>query len=271
MAVASKREGSRGRHDGLLTVPELAARVVLFAHGSGPVSSRFPIPSIVPSVMAQRPPLWINRHQAGLCLAEVFADCQGHRCDTTLVALPRGGMPVAAAMATRLGLPLVTWSVRKVADPDAPEVAIGAVAAGGVAVWRNGEGAIRRATTATTHGWLRAQQEEQRRRQGLFQDPPGAQLRGRHLIVVDDGIATGMTVKAALVSLRKVGPASLALAVPVVDRAVATELGRLVERVEALAVIDDLQAVGMWFEHFEQLSDRQVLALLAANGPKPVP
>lgn len=169
---------------------------------------------------------------------------------------------MAAAMASRLGLPLATWSVRKVADPASPEVAIGAVAAGGVVVWRNGHGAIRRATTATTHGWLRAQQEELRRRQHRFGDPPGDRLRGRHLIVVDDGIATGMTVKAALVSLRQVEPATLSLAVPVVDRAVADELGRLVERIEALAVVDDLQAVGMWFEHFEQLSDEAVLALL---------
>jgi putative phosphoribosyl transferase len=80
--------------------------------------------------------------------------------------------------------------------------------------------------------------------------------------VVDDGIATGMTVKAALLSLGRVSPASLALAVPVVDREVAGELGRLVDRMEALAVVSDLQAVGMWYVHFEQLSDRQVLALL---------
>jgi putative phosphoribosyl transferase len=216
--------------------------------------------------MAHRPPLWTNRHQAGLALADAFADRQGLRRDTTLVALPRGGVPVAAAMATRLGLPLATWSVRKVADPAWPELAIGAVAAGGVVIWRNGEGAIRRATTATMHGWLRVQEQELRRRQQLFGDPPGEQLRGRHLIVVDDGIATGMTVKAALVSLRQLEPASLALAVPVVDRGVASELSRLVERLEALAVVDDLEAVGLWYAHFEQLSDGQVLALLHPAG-----
>ncbi len=212
--------------------------------------------------MVLRPPLWASRHQAGLALADAFADRQGHGGDTTLVALPRGGVPVAAAMASRLGLPLVTWSVRKVADPSWPELAIGAVAAGGVVVWRNGEGAQRRATTATEHGWLRDQELELERRQRLFGDPPGDQLRGRQLIVVDDGIATGMTVKAALLSLRRVRPASLSLAVPVVDREVAGELSQLVERMEALAVVGDLQAVGMWYEHFEQLSDREVLALL---------
>ncbi|MCP9931758.1 phosphoribosyltransferase [Cyanobium sp. AMD-g] len=214
--------------------------------------------------MVLRPPLWTSRHEAGLALAEAFTDRRGLRADTTLVALPRGGVPVAAAMAAQLELPLVTWSVRKVADPSRPELAVGAVAAGGVVVWRNGERALRRATTATRQGWLRDQELELERRQRLFGDPPGDELRGRHLIVVDDGIATGMTVKAALLSLRRVQPASMALAVPVVDREVADELGRLVERMEALAVVSDLQAVGMWYEHFEQLSDRQVLALLQA-------
>ncbi|WP_216912206.1 MULTISPECIES: phosphoribosyltransferase family protein [unclassified Synechococcus] len=212
--------------------------------------------------MVLRPPLWTSRHQAGLALAEAFADRRGLGGDTTLVALPRGGVPVAAAMASRLELPLVTWSVRKVADPSWPELAIGAVAAGGMVVWRNGAGGRQRATTATEHGWLRDQELELQRRQRRFGDPPADQLRGRHLIVVDDGIATGMTVKAALLSLRRVRPASLALAVPVVDRDVADELGHLVERMEALAVVSDLQAVGLWYEHFEQLSDRQVLALL---------
>jgi putative phosphoribosyl transferase len=212
--------------------------------------------------MVPRAPLWTSRRQAGLALAEAFVDCRGHGGDTTLVALPRGGVAVAAAMASRLGLPLVTWSVRKVADPRWPELAIGAVAAGGVVVWRHGAGGRQRATSATAHGWLRDQELERQRRQRLFGDPPGDQLGGRHLIVVDDGIATGMTAKAALLSLRRVRPASLALAVPVVDREVAGELGRLVDRMEALAVVGDLQAVGLWYGQFGQLSDHQVLALL---------
>jgi len=226
--------------------------------------------------MATRAPLWNSRHQAGLALAEAFADRRDLGRDTTLVALPRGGVAVAAAMASRLGLPLVTWSVRKIADPSWPELAIGAVAAGGVVVWRNGAGGRQRATTATEHGWLRDQEQELQRRQRLFGDPPGDQLRGRDLIVVDDGIATGMTVKAALLSLRRLRPASLALAVPLVDRDVAGELGRLVDRIEALAVVGDLQAVGLWYWHFEQLSDREVLALLQGcrgdiPSPPPVP
>jgi putative phosphoribosyl transferase len=87
-------------------------------------------------------------------------------------------------------------------------------------------------------------------------------LRQRHLVVVDDGIATGMTVHAALRSLRRCEPASLCLAVPVVDQEVVRELLPLVDRLEALAVVADLRAVGLWYAEFEQMTDQEVLALL---------
>jgi putative phosphoribosyl transferase len=85
---------------------------------------------------------------------------------------------------------------------------------------------------------------------------------GCHLVVVDDGIATGMTAKAALRSLRLLGPASLALGVPVLDRRVVPDLENLVDRLEALAVVDRLQAVGEWFREFGQLDDGEVIRLL---------
>ncbi|MFY8150310.1 MAG: phosphoribosyltransferase [Prochlorococcaceae cyanobacterium] len=211
--------------------------------------------------MTPSSPLWRDRHQAGRELAQRFQDPPAAP-GTVLLALPRGGVPVAAAMAAHLQLPLATWSVRKVADPAFPEVAVGAVAAGGVVVWRQGAEEGRRA-------WLQEQERELARRRQVFGDPEPGLLRGRPLIVVDDGIATGMTVQAALRSLRRLAPASLALAVPVVDRAVALRLSRQVERFEALAVVDDLVAVGLWFERFEQLSDAEVLELLAAAPPLP--
>ncbi|QPN60546.1 phosphoribosyltransferase [Synechococcus sp. CBW1002] len=237
--------------------------------------------------MSFDPPLWFDRRQAGLALAERFGLASPCQPASLLLALPRGGVPVAAAMADRLQLPLRTWSVRKVADPADPEVAIGAVAAGpvaasgmagrgmtgrgmtgggmaaaGVVVWRDGVEASGQAAAARQLGWLQEQERELARRQRLFGDPEPGALRGRHLIVVDDGIATGMTVQAALRSLRQLQPASLTLAVPVVDRAVAIDLKRQLDRFEALAVVDDLLAVGLWFERFEQLTDPQVLELL---------
>ncbi|MEX0588184.1 MAG: phosphoribosyltransferase family protein [Cyanobium sp.] len=213
--------------------------------------------------MALHPPLWSSRHQAGLELAERLRFSMGDGADCTVLALPRGGVPVAVAVAERLHLPLATWSVRKVADPRWPELAIGALAGGGVAVWRNGQAAGQRELLAHQQGWFQAQEKELVRRQRLFGDPAAAALRGRHLIVVDDGIATGMTVKAALLSLRQVQPRRLTLAVPVVDRTVAQDLEGLVDQLEALAIVNHLEAVGMWYETFNQLSDREVQELLA--------
>ena len=217
-------------------------------------------------------PLWVNRYAAGLALAEIFSKGDGISTNTLLLALPRGGVPVAAAMARQLNLPLATWSVRKIADPAQSEVAIGAIAAGGTVVWRDAEQAGQWAAMAIRHGWLQSQQKEMARRQHLFGDPAPEQLHNRHLIVVDDGIATGMTAKAALLSLGKVDAASLSLAIPVIDSSVAQELAPLVDRLEALAYVAELSSVGLWYQHFPQLSDSEVLEYLdsaEADNPSP--
>jgi putative phosphoribosyl transferase len=207
------------------------------------------------------PPLWDDRHQAGVALADELGDL---RPGTVLLALPRGGVAVAAAMAAQLALPLATWCVRKVANPANPELAIGAVAPGGVTVWRNGGEASSHEAAARRGGWLQVQCQELERRRQLFGDPDPASLRGRPLVVVDDGVATGMTLRAALISLRPLGPASLQLAVPVADRQVLSTLAPLVERCTVLAAVSQLEAVGSWYRRFEQLCDAEVLALLAA-------
>lgn len=188
------------------------------------------------------------------------------RSNAVLVALPRGGVPVAAAVADGLGLPLTTWAVRKLAHPAAPEFAIGAVAPLDVVLWDPLAVRSSGLTHAEQEQLLNQQRQELRRRQQRFGDPVAEQLRGRHLLVIDDGIATGLTVRAALTSLRLAEPASLVLAVPVVDRRVVPLLQPLVDELVALAVVDHLRAVGEWFGHFEQLSDDQVLAVLAQHG-----
>jgi putative phosphoribosyl transferase len=206
--------------------------------------------------------LWSDRLEAGRALAGRFEDLRGRGNDCTLLGLPRGGVPVAAEMARLLNLPLACWAVRKIAHPSYPEYAIGAVAPGGVVLWDRQEGDFLHLSEAERAELVTGQQRELQRRSKLFRDPEAATLRGRHLVVVDDGIATGMTARAALLSLRQLQPASLALAVPVVDRRVVPDLEALVDRLEALAVVDQLRAVGEWYEHFEQLSDADVLRLL---------
>ena len=205
--------------------------------------------------------LWRDRDAAGRALAEQLRRQAPPSPDALLLALPRGGVPVAAAMARRLSLPLATWSARKLADPSQPEFAIGAIAPGGVELWDLPPRAPW-PSPEQRQRILARQGEELRRRQRLFGDPDPAALRHRHLILVDDGIATGLTARAALQSLRLLQPASLTLAVPVLDRRVHDRLRDLVDQLEALAVVDGLEAVGQFYEHFEQLRDDEVLALL---------
>jgi putative phosphoribosyl transferase len=211
--------------------------------------------------MQPKPPLWRDRTAAGRDLAKRWADLRG-RDDTLLIGLPRGGVAVAAAMADGLALPLATWAVRKITDPAWPEVAIGAVAPGGVVLWGAPEHA-----TGLSHQQrsqlVRQQQAELLRRQSRYGDPDPRSLAGLHLVVVDDGIATGLTARVALLSLRRLGPASLGLAVPVVDQRLVPELELLVERLEILAVVPQLEAVGPWYERFEQLDDSAVIQFLA--------
>ncbi|NDD43936.1 MAG: phosphoribosyltransferase [Synechococcaceae bacterium WB9_4xC_028] len=216
--------------------------------------------------MDHQAPVWVDRHQAGLALAECLQDCAGARADTCLVALPRGGVAVAAAMAQRLDLPLLTWSVRKIVEPSRPELALGAVAGEGVVLWRHEPGDPAWSMLPQAQDWLLNAQEELERRHRLFDGPDLSRLFNHHLIVVDDGIATGMTVLAALQSLRLARPSLLTLAVPVMDRSLEETMRLHVDRLEVLRLVDHLSAVGLWYERFEQLSDRDVLNLLRSQG-----
>jgi predicted phosphoribosyltransferase len=109
------------------------------------------------------------------------------------------------------------------------------------------------------------QRRELERRQRLYGDPAAATLRHRPLLVVDDGVATGLTVRAALQSLRLNEPSRLVLAVPVIDRRVADVLRPQLDQLVALAEVDDLWAVGVWYQRFEPVSDTEVLQLMAAG------
>lgn len=208
-------------------------------------------------------PLWRDRSSAAEALVERLADLRGQAGIVRLVALPRGGIAVGAVLARRLGLPLITWSVRKLGHPRNPEYAIGAVAPAGVELWDSQARREAGLTPLQERQLVAEQQSELERRQQLFGDPDGRELQGRHLVVVDDGIATGLTVRAALTSLRDQKPASLCLAVPVLDRELRPQLQSLVDRLEVLALVHPLRAVGEWYESFEQLDDNTALQILA--------
>lgn len=209
--------------------------------------------------MEPRPPLWADRHAAGVVLAHHCADLRA-QAGVRLIGLPRGGVAVAAAMAAELELPLAPWSVRKIGHPSWPELAIGAVAPGGVVLWDGGGRA--ELSEGRQRELLDQQRRELERRQRLYGDPEPTSLAGQRLVVVDDGIATGLTARAALLSLQRLRPAALILAVPVMQRDVAASFRELVDRLEVLAMVERLEAVGLWYRRFEQLDDDTVLRLL---------
>jgi len=212
--------------------------------------------------------LWTDRRAAGVLLAEKLRAWADQAQTTTVIGLPRGGVAVGAAVADQLRLPLASWSVRKLTLPTAPETALGALAAPDVVVWNPAAWSTARLNTAQQQALIDAARPELERRRQRFGDPDPAALQGRQLIVVDDGIATGMTVLAALQALRNCGPASLVLAVPVLDQRLVGVLTPLVDGLVALAVVHDLQAVGHYYSDFSQLSDRTVEQLLQADHSK---
>lgn len=212
--------------------------------------------------MALRHPLWPDRDAAGRALAERLRQEGPPGADSLVLALPRGGVAVAAPIAAALELPLACWSVRKIGHPQDPEWAIGALAPGGVVLWGS-DGTGLAMPRGARLALVAAQGRELERRRRLFGDPPAASLAARPLIVVDDGIATGLTVRAALISLRHCQPASLWLAVPVLDRSLVPELLTRVERLVSLQAVDGLGAVGAWYDRFDQVDDATVLRLLA--------
>jgi putative phosphoribosyl transferase len=204
---------------------------------------------------------WRDRRKAGQELVTTLQAIGKEWLDTNsmVVALPRGGVAVGHEVAMGLGVPMTTWSVRKLARARAPEIAIGAIAAGGIEVWDSSSGAI---PMQECQQLLAKETQELNRRRQCFEDGPVERLRGKNLIVVDDGIATGMTVMAALHSLQEVKPKQLILAVPVVDQKLIRPLQQLCDQLISLKIVPHLRAVGDYFENFEQLDDREVIRLL---------
>ena len=237
-------------------------------------ASRDPVSRPVPaaaqarsSAWERQPPPWDSRQAAGLALAERLRAWRDHP-GALVIGLPRGGVVVAAEVAGALHLPLASWAVRKLGHPADPEVAIGAIAPGGLVLWdlpclrRLGLSPQQQARLVAD------QRRELERRQCLFGDPGVAVLRDRPLLVVDDGVATGLTVRAALASLRQGQPRRLVLTVPVIDGVVATSLEPALDGLVALARVRGLRSVGGCYRHFDQVGDATVLALLAEHpGP----
>ncbi len=209
--------------------------------------------------------LFQSREDAGARLAEQLSFLHG-RADVCVLGLPRGGVPVAAVVAERLCLPLDVFLVRKVGAPWNPELAIGAVASGGFS-YLNDE-ILALLSISRDEAAVLAAQEQQRlaEREALYRrGNPALPLRGKHLLLVDDGVATGASARVALMALRSESPVSLSLAVPVGPPTSIQELQVLSDRVYCLFTPEPFWSVGTWYGEFGQVSDAEVFALLEKN------
>lgn len=204
-----------------------------------------------------------DRKDAGRRLAEAVAGYAGP--DTVVVGLPRGGVPVAAEVAGRLAAPLDVFVVRKLGVPFQPELAMGAIASGGVLV-RNEQ--VLRLVPDAEASLAEARRREQvvlEEREALYRGQREAVgLHGKTVIVVDDGVATGATMKAAVEALRGAGVARVIVAVPVGAPDTLRELRRSADEVVCLQSPAMFSAVGQWYEDFGQTTDEEVQGILGS-------
>ncbi len=208
-----------------------------------------------------------DRVNAGKVLAEHLRKYTG-RPDVIVLALPRGGVPVAYEVARALGAPLDVFIVRKLGVPGHEEYAMGAVASGDVRVVN--EDVIRGLGLNDVAIERVAARElaELNRRERLYRgDRQEPDLKGRTVILVDDGLATGSTMKAAVKALRARGPARIVVAVPIAAADTCEALRREVDEVVCAVTPEPFHAVGLWYDDFRQTSDEEVHDLLAKGRP----
>jgi predicted phosphoribosyltransferase len=212
-----------------------------------------------------------DRSEAGELLAAKltpYADQPG----VLVLALPRGGVPVGAQVAKKLHAPLDVFVVRKLGFPGRPELAMGAIATGGVRVF-NGDvvnafripDEIMNAVTAAEF------QELQRRERSYRDDLPPPEVEDKTVIVVDDGIATGSTMRAAVAALRQLHARRIVVAAPTIARATYDYLRENCDEVVAVIVPAEFYGVGQWYEDFSQTSDEEVQQLLGRMSHRDTP
>ena len=203
-----------------------------------------------------------DRHEAGLLLAEKLG-AYIDKPDLIVLALPRGGVPVAAQVARKLNAPFDVFVVRKLGLPGHPELAMGAIASGGVRVF-NGEvvNALRISDEVINAVTAEEYQELKRREQSYRDDLPPPEVEGKTVIIVDDGIATGSTMVAAISALRQLNAGRVVVATPTVARSTYDYLRQNADDVVAVIVPTEFYGVGQWYEDFSQTSDEEVHRLI---------
>lgn len=201
-----------------------------------------------------------DRHQAGRALAEQLEQYRG-RADLLVLALPRGGVAVGFEVAHALQAPLDIFVVRKLGFPGHEEYAMGAIASGGVRVMNPLPGTT--VSPKAMEAVIAREQAELVRRERLYRgDRPPVSIRGRTVIVVDDGLATGSTMRAAVLAIRQQQPARLVVGVPVGAAETCEQLRTEADEVVCCATPYPFRAVGLWYREFPQATDDEVHELL---------
>jgi predicted phosphoribosyltransferase len=203
-----------------------------------------------------------DRTDAGRQLAgklRQYAD----RPDVVVLALPRGGVPVGFEVAQALHAPLDVFLVRKLGLPEQPELAMGAIATGGVRVVNDEVVGRLRIPDDVIEAVFRQELHELKRRELRYRgDRPAPSVRGKTVILVDDGLATGSTMRAAVAALRRQGPTRIVVAVPVGAAETCSDLQQEADEVVCARTPEPFYAVGLWYQDFGQTSDEEVRELL---------
>jgi putative phosphoribosyl transferase len=219
-----------------------------------------------PATNSARARAFGDRREAGQELATRLRAYKG-RPDVVVLALPRGGVPVAFEIAEALGAPLDVFVVRKLGMPGHPEFAVGAIASGGVRVVNDEVLRAYGIPPAAIDAVARRELAELERREREYRGGrPLPDLRNRTVILVDDGLATGSTMRAAVQAVRAFGPSRVVVAVPVGASETCQEFADLADETVCAFTPEPFKAVGLWYRDFSQTTDAEVRALLQAHA-----
>jgi putative phosphoribosyl transferase len=209
---------------------------------------------------------FLDRLHAGDVLAAVVAETAPDLVNPIVLGLPRGGVPVAARVAAVLDAPLDVFVVRKLGAPGHRELAIGAIASGGVLIVNDNILQHLGLSQADVDAAVAAESDELRRREKTYRgDRPPLVLADRDVLIVDDGVATGASLKAACAAVQEASPRSVIVAVPVAPIATASDFAEMVDRFIVCRTPEPFGAVGSWYRDFTQTTDDEVQVLLSAE------
>ena len=207
-----------------------------------------------------------DRLDAGQQLAAQLAS-YADRADVLVLGLPRGGVPIAYEIAKALHLPLDICLVRKLGVPKQPELAMGAIASGGIMVLNQEVLRSFHIPDSVVQEVAAVEQQELERREQVYRgDRPMPEVSDRTVILADDGIATGSTLRAAVAILREQEPERIVVAVPVAPPASCEQLKTVVDELICLVTPDRLYSIGQWYQDFSQTTDAEVCQLLEQAG-----